>query len=197
MRILIFSDIHVDVRALERLMAVQADMYISAGDLATWARGLDKLGPAMQEKADRVYVMPGNHESEQDIAAFCSKWGFHPFHGCSMEVAGWHVAGLGYSSPTPFDTPGEYSEEEIANRLAPFTGLKPLALICHCPPLGTALDQVRPGLHAGSRAVREFIEREQPERFYCGHIHEAEGVRIQMGATLAENVGKRGSLLEI
>jgi Icc-related predicted phosphoesterase len=114
-----------------------------------------------------------------------------------MEIDGWHIAGLGYSSPTPFNTPGEYSEAEIARRLQPFSGLKPLVLICHCPPLNTTLDRIRPGLHAGSSAIREFIEREQPELFFCGHIHEAEGVAEQIGSTRAVNVGKLGFLLEL
>ena len=108
-----------------------------------------------------------------------------------------HVAGLGYSTPTPFDTPGEYSEEEMAARLEKFAARKPLVLICHAPPLDTDLDRIRTGLHAGSRAVREFIEKHQPAYFFCGHIHEAEGVVIQMGATRAQNVGKKGYLLEL
>ena len=70
-------------------------------------------------------------------------------------------------------------------------------LICHAPPLDTTLDRVHEGLHAGSRAVREFIEKYQPRDFFCGHIHEAEGVVEQMGATRAQNVGKRGYLLEL
>jgi Icc-related predicted phosphoesterase len=45
--------------------------------------------------------------------------------------------------------------------------------------------------------VREFIEAQQPEYFFCGHIHEAEGVVIQMGSTRAQNVGKKGYLLEL
>ena len=79
-----------------------------------------------------------------------------------------HIAGLGYSSPTPFDTPGEYTEEEMAARLAKFAELKPLVLICHAPPLDTALDRINEGLHAGSRAVREFIERTSPLTFSAG-----------------------------
>ncbi len=196
-RLEIFSDIHCDTRALERLMSVEADYYFAAGDLATWSRGLDKLALLMQPKADRTYVLPGNHESEEDIDAFCSQWKFHPFHGRSMRIGEWTVAGLGYSSPTPFNTPGEYSERELARRLEPFAGIERLVLICHCPPLNTELDQIRTGLHAGSRAVREFIERNQPERFLCGHIHEAEGAAIQIGKTRAVNVGKRGILLEL
>ncbi len=197
MRLLIFSDIHGDLRALEKLMAIEADYYFAAGDLATWSRGLEKAAPLLAPKAERVYVMPGNHESERDIAQFCSQHGFQEFHGRTLQLNGWHIAGLGYSTPTPFHTPGEYSEEEMARRLEPFAGLKPLILICHCPPLDTDLDKIRNGLHGGSRAVREFIEREQPEHFFCGHIHEAEGVTIQMGRTRATNVGKRGFLFSV
>jgi Icc-related predicted phosphoesterase len=197
MKLLIFSDIHNDARALNHLMDTEADYYFAAGDMVTWARGMDKIGPVLARRADRLYLMPGNHESERDVQNACEQYGMHPFHSESMEIAGYHIAGLGYSSPTPFDTPGEYSEAEIAERLAPFAELKPLVLICHCPPFGTALDQIKPGLNAGSKSVGEFIEKHQPEHFFCGHIHEAEGVVIQIGKTRAMNVGKEGYLLEL
>jgi Icc-related predicted phosphoesterase len=197
MRLLIFSDIHNDIRTLERLLETEADYYFAAGDMVTWAKGLEKVGPVLARRAERMYVMPGNHESERDIDNLCEQYGLHPFHGRSLEIGGHYVAGLGYSSPTPFNTPGEYSEPEIARRLENFAPLKPLVLICHCPPLDTALDQINGRLHAGSRAVREFIEREQPVHFFCGHIHEAEGVTVQIGATRGTNVGKRGQILDI
>ena len=193
---LIFSDIHGDLRALQRLMAMEADYYFAAGDLATWSRGLDRCGEALRGKASQVYVLPGNHESAEQIADFCEKFGLHNFHEQTMQAGPYRLAGLGYSSPTPFNTPGEYSEEQIAERLERFSGMDGLVLICHAPPFGTDLDRVRSGLHAGSRSVREFIEKRQPAYFFCGHIHEAEGVQIEMGETRAVNVGKRGYLLE-
>ena len=52
-------------------------------------------------------------------------------------------------------------------------------------------------MHAGSTAVRDFIQKFQPEYFFCGHIHEAEGAAIQMGKTRARNVGKAAHLLEL
>ena len=146
---------------------------------------------------NRVYVLPGNHESGADIAAFCARHGFIDFHGGTLEIAGVRIAGLGYSSPTPFDTPGEYTEEEMAAQLAKFDQFKPQVMVCHAPPLETPLDRIHEGLHAGSRAIREFIERVQPAYFFCGHIHEAEGVAVQMGSTRAMNVGKKGFLLEV
>jgi hypothetical protein len=195
-KVLIFSDIHNDMPALERLMATEADAYFCAGDLVNWGRGLDKMAPALQPKAERLYVLPGNHESERDIADFCLRHGFVNFHGGTAEIGGLRFAGLGYSTPTPFDTPGEYSELEMAARLEAFADYKPQVLICHAPPANTALDRIREGLHAGSSAVRDFIDKHQPPHFFCGHIHEAEGVAIQMGATQAMNVGKKGFLLK-
>jgi len=197
LKLLIFSDIHSDHKALERLAAIEADYYFAAGDLVSWARGLDGCGRILQPRAGRVYVLPGNHESAAQIIGFCDRFGFHDFHGQALRIGKHHVAGLGYSSPTPFNTPGEYSEAELAERLAPFAGLQPLVLICHAPPHGTALDRVRDGLHAGSRSVREFVDQHQPEYLFCGHIHEAEGVQAAIGKTKAINVGKRGYLLEL
>ena len=100
------------------------------------------------------------------------------------------------STPTPFDTPGEYTEVEMAARLDAFADFRPQVLICHAPPANTALDRIKEGLHAGSSSVRDFIEKHAPAHVFCGHIHEAEGAVIQMGATRAMNVGKQGYLLE-
>jgi Icc-related predicted phosphoesterase len=197
-KLLIFSDIHEDWRALEKLMAQEADYYVAAGDLANWGRGLEKAATILAQRGERVWVLPGNHEADFEIAQFCQRHGFRDLHGESLELAGYRVAGLGCSNPTPFNTPGEYSESELARRLAPFGDLKPpLILICHCPPKDTAVDDAGENKHFGSTAIREFIERHQPEYFFCGHIHEAAGVHVSMGKTRCWNVGKKGYLLEI
>jgi len=95
------------------------------------------------------------------------------------------------SRECPFDS------MKLARRLARFTESKPQVMICHAPPYGSELDQVREGLHAGSMAIKYFIESSQPDYFFCGHIHEAEGKQIRIGKTTAINVGKRGYLLEL
>jgi Icc-related predicted phosphoesterase len=197
LRLLIFSDIHGDWKALERLLDTEADYYIAAGDQVTWGKGLDRCGAILARRAGRVYVLPGNHESAEQTAGMCVRHGLHDFHGRHFEAGKWRVAGLGYSSPTPFNTPGEYSEPEMAARLERFSDLKPLVLICHAPPYGTALDRIRFGLHAGSTAVRDFIAARQPVHLLCGHIHEAEGAVAEIGRTRARNVGKKGYLLEL
>ena len=196
-KLLIFSDIHTDWRTLERILSVEADFYIAAGDQATWGRGLDRCGQILRTRGEKVWVLPGNHESATQIATMCDECALNNFHRRHFMVGDWQIAGLGYSSPTPFDTPGEYTEAQIGEYLEPFAELHPLVLVCHAPPYGTALDQVRPGLHAGSTAVRDFIQRVQPAHFFCGHIHEAEGVSIEIGHTQAHNVGKKAYLLEL
>lgn len=196
MKMLLFSDIHADTRALESLMNVEADAYFCAGDLVNWGRGLETVGDIMKRRAGKVYVIPGNHESESDIRLFCARFGFHAMHGRMMEFDGVRVAALGYSNPTPFDTPGEYSEAELERRLAEFQGYGPQVLICHCPPKDTPLDGTPKGLHFGSSAVADFIKQNQPQMFFCGHVHECAGVEARLGETIGRNLGKDGFLLD-
>lgn len=197
MRLSIFSDLHGDVPALERILSVDCDYYFSAGDLSTFGRGLDRMGPILRKKAERVYVIPGNHESEADNAKFCEQYGLHNFHGKIVGIAGYYICGLGYSNITPFRTPGEYNEEEFEHKLDVWAPRRPLILICHCPPKNTELDKAGEDKHFGSPAVRKFIDARQPQYFFCGHIHEAEGATDVLGSTKAFNVGKRGYILDL
>ncbi len=197
MKVLIFSDIHGDMRALERLLARPADIYIAAGDLSTFGRDLARSGESLQQLGERCWVLPGNHETDEQIREFCAHYGLVDFHREVKELDATQWAGLGYSNPTPFNTPGEYTEEEIAEALARFDGLKPLYLVVHFPPYGTQLDQVAPGRHAGSRVLRNWVEREQPRYLFCGHIHECGGKSDRLGATQCFNVGKLGYLIEV
>jgi Icc-related predicted phosphoesterase len=196
-KLLVFSDIHSDARALDRLMSIEADYYFCAGDLVNFSRSIDAMGEILKKRGDRVYVIPGNHETSAQVSEVCARFGLHDFHGGQIEIGGFHVVGLGYSNPTPFDTPGEYPEEEFERRLHAFDGLKPMIAICHVPPLGTMLDRITNLRHAGSKSMREFLQREQPRYFFCGHIHEAAGAQEKLGVTSAMNVGKKGYLLDL
>lgn len=197
MKILVFSDLHGDRAALSALLDREADLYVAAGDLVNWGRDLDRMGELLARKAGRVLVLPGNHESAAQTRACCQRHGLLDFHERRFQAGPWHVAGLGYSSPTPFSTPGEYSEEQLAERLGAFAGLSPLVMICHAPPADTRLDEAAPGRHYGSTAVREFIDAHQPDWFLCGHIHEAWGRQDLIGRTRAVNAGRNGYLLEL
>ncbi len=197
MKILLYSDIHSDLAALRRLMAIEADAYFCAGDLVNMGENMAAAGEILRPKASRTYIIPGNHESAEQIAEFCLTYGLIDLHGRSVTLNGVHLAALGYSNLTPFHTPGEYTEPEIAARLAPFAPLSPLVLVCHCPPKDTPLDRAGEGLHFGSPSIRAFVDQVQPTRFFCGHIHEAAGVHAQLGQTPGLNLGKQGHLLDL
>lgn len=197
MKILIFSDIHGDLRALQSIVAQPADIYIANGDLSNFGKGLERCGEILKPLGERLFVLPGNHETHEETKTFCKQYGFVDFHRKIKKLNGTNWAGLGYSNITPFKTPGEYSESEIAAALAPFAGMEKLYLVVHFPPLDTKLDEYAKGQHAGSPTLRAWVEKEKPLYLFCGHIHETAGVTDRLGSTQCINVGKQGYTIEI
>jgi Icc-related predicted phosphoesterase len=120
------------------------------------------------------------------------------------------VVTIGYSTPTPWETPRERSEQEIADVIARVMAdvVDPSRAIFnfHCPPLDSGLDTClkldasvwpptpvivngQPIYYgAGSRAVTDALTAYQPTVGIHGHIHESRGV-TNYGRTLALNPG--------
>lgn len=135
---------------------------------------------------------------------------------------GFELASVGYSTPTPWATPRELPEEELAGKIDAAIGQlrEPEYTIFnfHCPPIDTHLDQapkldaeLRPVVDAsglrvmsvGSRAVRESIEKTQPLLGLHGHVHESPGSE-KLGRTLCINPGSeyadgilRGAIVDV
>lgn len=71
-------------------------------------------------------------------------------------------------------------------------------LLCHQPPYGI-LDKVNSshapkswqGKHAGSREILNYIKSQKPKYVFCGHIHEAKGMK-KLGKTKIYNLGYAG-----
>jgi len=120
------------------------------------------------------------------------------------------VVTVGYSTPTPWETPRERSEGEIAETIAEILAQVPdpsrAVFNLHCPPLDSGLDtclkldasvwpptpvlQNGQPVHygAGSQAVADALRTYQPTVGIHGHIHESRGV-ARYGRTLALNPG--------
>lgn len=98
--------------------------------------------------------------------------------------------GLGGSNITPYNTPFEYTEAEIQEELdEPTRNVgENWVLVTHVPPHGTRVDQTIGGQHAGSKSIKQLIERKQPLAALCGHIHEARNTD-RVGRTLIVNPG--------
>lgn len=129
---------------------------------------------------------------------------------------------LGWSNPTPWNSPREAPEEELEKRIEAMASQVKNMQNCifnmHCPPKDTPLDPatkidknlraVSSGgqsviISAGSQAVRDAIQKHQPLLGLHGHIHESKAF-ANLGRTLCLNPGSeygegvlRGALVTI
>jgi Icc-related predicted phosphoesterase len=155
----------------------------------------------------RCFVMPGNDdEFDIDDALAGSDVVVNP-DGAIVEIDGYQLLSLAWANPTPWNSPRELPEEELAARIERLAReldpSLPVIFNLHCPPYDSTLDsapQLREDLSVvmvggqpnmipvGSRAVREAIERYQPVLSLHGHIHESRGA-VRIGRTLCINPG--------
>jgi Icc-related predicted phosphoesterase len=200
-------------------VAVEADPLAKHGLFhqlasARLARWLELAEDRLAGTAVRLYMMGGNddepavlqtlerHDGDRVVAS----------EGRLVELDDEHtMVTVGLSTYTPWDTPREASEEEIAEAIEETVATVPDLSRCvfnfHCPPKDTPIDtclklEVRPGelprpirdggrfltTGGGSVAVRESIERYQPLVGLHGHIHESGG-RFRIGRTQTFNPG--------
>jgi uncharacterized protein len=179
--------------------------------LAGW---IERAEEALHGTDVRLYLTGGNDDEPAVLETLDRHDGDHVVasEGRLVELDGEHtMITVGLSTPTPWDTPREASEEEIARAIDAAVASVPDVGRCvfnlHCPPKDTPIDtclklEVRPGelprpireagrfvtTGGGSVAVREAIERYQPLVGLHGHIHESGG-RFRIGRTQTFNPG--------
>jgi len=130
-----------------------------------------------------------------------------------------NIAGYSFVNPTPFrlkdwekfdfegdKIPPQLFFEEIRSiekenktisldldNLKKLSSHKNTIYVIHAPPYNTKLDVIATKVHVGSKAVRNFIEKEQPLLTLHGHIHESPLMsgswRDKIGNTICINVG--------
>ncbi len=161
----------------------------------------------------RVYLCGGNDDTDAVLAALDEE-PLERVVDCEERVVPLddeHVlVTVGYSTPTPWDTPRERSDEEIGKLIDQLMREvpDPSRAVCnfHCPPLDSGLDTCmkldasvwppapvieggQPVYYgAGSESVRRALEEYQPAVGLHGHIHESRGV-ARYGRTPAFNPG--------
>jgi hypothetical protein len=194
MNIMAFGDIHEYVHTLKTLETPlrHADLVLVTGDITRW-RGPDtaaKVLEVIEQYNTNILAQVGNTDS-WDTHHYLSARGIN-LHGQGHRFGDLGIFGVGGSNATPFYSPTEFSEEEIAEALlAGYDMIKDAPrkiLVAHCPPHHTAVDRIYQGYHVGSTSVRQFIETYQPDICISGHIHEAPGEDC-LGNTLLLNPG--------
>ncbi len=161
----------------------------------------------------RVYLCGGNDDTDAVLTAL-DEDGLERVVDCEervVELDDEHVlVTVGYSTPTPWETPRERSDEEIGEIIEALLRDVPdpsrAVLNFHCPPLDSGLDTCmkldasvwppapvmengQPVYYgAGSESVRRALQEYEPTVGLHGHIHESRGV-ARYGRTPAFNPG--------
>lgn len=171
MRLLVFSDLHGEEIALEKLKELAAkekvDYVLSCGDNSKAVSFLEDLIGSFSN----FYLIPGNWEGKEANEFLLHDK--HCVHGKRIGIDGLNLVGFGYSNKTPFGTYGELSEDEIYGKMKKLDIDNNTILLLHCPPKGH-FDFVRDS-HPGSSSVLKIIEEKKPLVVFFGHIHEHEG----------------------
>ena len=196
MRLVCITDLHGRLSALERILADAgpADAVLLGGDLTTFGSPGDaeRIVALAQRHAATVLAVAGNCDSAAiDECLGQLGVGLHG-HGILCGTVGIH----GLSAIPPWKR-GMYelTEESLAAALqagyAAIDGAAQHVLLAHVPPRGLKADRTFFWQHAGSTAVREFVDRAQPALVLCGHIHEGRGIE-SVGRTTVANCGFAG-----
>lgn len=156
----------------------------------------------------RCFVSPGNDDiwDLDDILQHQSI--VEVPDGCRLMVDEEHeIIGVGWATPTPWNTERECSEDDYAAKIEALIGsvtnMSTAIFDFHSPPYDTGLDSA-PAITAelkpitimgqpemrpvGSRAVRSAVERYQPLLGLFGHVHESKGL-VRLQRTLCVNPG--------
>lgn len=205
------------IDALWRKLAVER--------LARWIELTeDRLGPS----GIRCFVSGGNDDLLEVMETLPAE-GTRSFVACegrTVPLDDDHLmVSLPYVNPTPWQTPREAPEEELAEMIerdvAGIADFGKVIFNFHAPPIDSTLDTcamldattdppsqiVRGGqpvmYGAGSTAVRAALERYQPLLGLHGHIHESQAA-ARLGRTLCVNPGSeygegvlRGTLINL
>ena len=197
MRILVASDLHGSERAALEIrsgsLKCKANLVVLCGDITHFGditqaqKLLEKASPSNIP----VFYVPGNCDPPV-LAEFKDLAKIYNIHGCIHSIDDTCLGGVGGAPPSPFNTPFELNENRIRQVLdsisSKLKGCARTILVSHSPPADTSLDQTQSGIHVGSRSVREFIERVQPDLVLCGHIHESLG-KDTLGRSVMVNPG--------
>lgn len=194
MRLLLFSDLHCDVRAAESLVerAHSADVLIGAGDFGNMRRNVSDCIDVLKQITKPTLLVPGNNESFDELRAACICWkNATVLHGEEMTVSGRAFFGVGGGLPvTPFGAWSfDFDEVQGAQLLRDMP--EGCVLISHSPPKG-CVDVSSRGQSLGSTAVRDAIRVKKPALVVCGHIHGSSGQRGMIDSTPVVNAGPAG-----
>ncbi len=178
--------------------------------LVTW---VDLAEERLNNTGIKCFVTGGN-DDEWDVLSALKREGTKSFFACENEMVkvddDHTMISVGLSTPTPWKTPREVSEEELGKMIEGMAlkvpDMEKAIFNFHDPPKDSTLDtcpmldwtkdpplQIQQGgqpvlYGAGSSSVRAAIEKYKPMLGLHGHIHESQSV-AKIGRTTCINPG--------
>ena len=201
LRILCFSDLHCNEKAMKALSAKakKADLLICAGDFTIFEHNINHVLRTLDKMGKPIMLVNGNHEDAHLTAGLCAKTKhirqIHRHVHEEEAFPGYAFIGHGGEG---FDFVSEDFESFAKAQAAKLRALKgkgtKLIFITHQPPHNTKLDYI--WAHHGSKSYTRFDKKHQPVLHVCGHLHETQGKTDFIGKTKIINPGPFGAIVK-
>jgi len=201
LRVLAFSDLHGSEKHLKELdgKAKKADVIICAGDFTVFEHKILQIMRKLDSLGKPVMLVNGNHEEPMLVAEICRRLKnvrqLHREIHSDKRFPGYAFVGHGGEG---FDLVSEDFELFYRKNAARLRQLKKekkkIMFITHQPPHKTKLDFI--WAHHGNKSYAKFDKEIQPALHVCGHLHETQGKRDNIGKTLIINPGPKGRVVE-
>lgn len=186
-----FPDIHDKSTALKTIRHVLADVdvVLLPGDMTNGnVENLHTILDMISNYNEQIYAVCGNMDTAQmNMWLAREHISIHRKHVFVDDLA---IIGCG--GALPFYGSYVFSEDELAgflnDSIRNTPDEMPKIMVCHQPPYGTLDTPSGSDKHAGSKSVRDFIERVQPLICFTGHMHSSIGIE-RIGNTQVINPG--------
>lgn len=198
-----------ELQRLETDKAYVQEVFVQAM-LDTKRQWIEWADARLARSGVECFAISGNDDPYEVDSVFEGSQHIHLINQRLVDFGEWQICGYPISNRTPWDSPREQDEDDIAADLARLCNpskilFDRLIMNVHVPPYGIGLDfaaeltdDLRPKLvggmessiPVGSHAVKDFIERYQPLLGLHGHVHESKSV-ARIDRTLCVNPGSR------
>jgi Icc-related predicted phosphoesterase len=193
MRLLCFSDIHGNIKALNSIVGYSknADLILCAGDFTEFGRRMKWILKMLNASKARVLIIPGNHEEPKTLEIACKGFKNLTYFHKKYEIIN-NILFIGYGTGGFSIRDSEFAKfaRELKSALEKHRKLFKV-LMTHAPPYDSGIDFIDDAerIPLGNKDIRSFLLRNKIDVCISGHFHETAGIIDYVGKTIVINPG--------